>query len=93
MSMHREEGPPPLEERFRIPLRMVVIVVGYLAYFFLSDRQLVPAIFVGLGLALIGLPLVDRWTVRRGDRSGLLQVGTTLLGFGLLALGAFLFLR
>lgn len=93
MSMHREEGPPPLEERFRIPLRMVVIVVGYLAYFFLSDRQLVPAIFVGLGLVLIGLPLVDRLTVRRGDRSGLLQVGTTLLGFGLLALGAFLFLR
>ena len=93
MSMHGKEAPPPLEERFRIPLRILVIVLAYLVYFFLSNERLVPAIFVGLGLALIGLPLVDRWTLRRNERSGLLQVGTTLLGTVLLLLGGFLFLR
>lgn len=93
MSMHGKEGPPPLEERFRIPLRMLVIVAGYLLYYFLSDEAMIPAIFLGLGSVLIGLSLVDRWTVRRSDRSGLLQVGTTLLGIGLLLLGAFLYLR
>lgn len=93
MSMHGKEGPPPLEERYRIPLRMAVIVASYLLYYFLSDERMIAAIFLGLGSALIGLALVDRWTVRRSERSGLLAVGTTLLGVGLLLLGAFLYLR
>lgn len=91
--MHGKEAPPPIEERYRIPLRMLVIVASYLLYYFLSDEQMVPAIFLGLGSVLIGLALVDRWTVRPSERSGLMQVGTTLLGVGLLLLGAFLYLR
>ena len=93
MSMHGKEAPPPLEERFRIPLRMLVIVASYLLYYFLSDEKTIPAIFLGLGSVLIGLALVDRWTVRRSERSGLMQVGSTLLGVGLLLLGAYLYLR
>ena len=75
-----------------MPLRVVVIVGSYALYYFLSDERLVPAVFVGLGAALLGLSLVDRWTLRRADRSGLLQVGMTILGIGLLGLGLYFFL-
>lgn len=87
MSMHGKEAPPPIEERYRIPLRVVVIVGAYALYFFLGDTDTMGAIFAGLGTLLIGLALVDRWTLRRDKRSGLLQVGMTILGLGLLGLG------
>jgi len=93
MSMHGKEPPPPLDEKYRIPLRMLVILGGYLVYLVLSYEGTVAAVFLGLGAALVGLPLVDRWTLRRNKRSGLLQVGVTLLGLGLLGVGAYLYLR
>ena len=89
MSMHRPEGPPPIEERYRIPLRIGVIVAAYALYFVVSSDATVAGIFLGVGVLLIGLALVDRWTLRRTDRSGLLQVGMTILGLGLLGLGLF----
>lgn len=93
MSMHRKEAPPPIDERYRIPMRVFVIVLSYLLYFFLSDERMVAAIFLGAGAAVVGLSLVDRWTLRRSNRSGLLQVGMTILGIGLLGLGLYLLLR
>ncbi len=92
MSMHREEGPPPIDAKHRIPVRVVAIFGCYALYFFLSRRQTVPAAFIGLGTLLIVLALIDRWTLWRRNRSGLLQVGQTLLGAALLALGIFLFI-
>lgn len=89
MSMHGKETPPPIEERYRIPLRVVVIVLSYLLYFVLSDEATIAAIFLGLGSAFVGLTLVDRWTLRRSNRSGLLQVGLTILGLVFLGLGLF----
>lgn len=87
MSMHGKEAPPPIEERYRIPLRVAVIIGAYALYFFLGDTDTMGSIFVGLGTLLLGLALVDRWTLRRDKRSGLLQVGMTILGLGLLGLG------
>lgn len=87
--MHRKEAPPPVEERYRVPMRVGVIVASYLLYFVLSDERMIAAIFLGLGCAFVGLSLVDRWTLRRSDRSGLLQVGLTILGLGFLGLGVF----
>lgn len=92
MSMHRGEGPPPIDERYRVPLRVGVIFASYALYFVLSDERVVPAVFLGLGALLLGLALVDRWTLRRPSRSGLLQVGMTILGIGLLGLGFYLFM-
>lgn len=92
MSMHREERPPPIEQRHRIPLRVVAITACYALYFFLSREDTPAAVFIGLGCLLVSLTLIDRWTLWRRDRSGLLQVGKTLLGLGLLALGIFLFI-
>ena len=87
MSMHGKEAPPPIEERYRIPLRVAVIIGAYALYFFLGDTDTMGAIFAGLGTLLVGLAVVDRWTLRRDKRSGLLQVGMTILGLGLLGLG------
>lgn len=90
MSMHRDEGPPPIEPKHRIPLRVVAIIGCYALYFFLSRDRTGPAIFIGLGSLLVSFALIDRWTLWRRERSGLLQVGKTVLGLGLLALGLFL---
>lgn len=87
MSMHGKEGPPPIEERHRIPLRVAVIFGAYALYFFLGDVNTMGAIFLGVGTLLVGLSLVDRWTLRRTERSGLMQVGMTILGLGLIGLG------
>ena len=92
MSMHGEEGPPPIEPKHRIPLRMIAVIACYALYFYLSRERTAPAAFVGLGALLISWSLIDRWTLWRRDRSGLMQVGQTLLGTGLLGLGVFLFL-
>lgn len=90
MSVHGQEGPPPIETKHRIPLRVVAIVACYALYFFLSRERTPPAVLIGLGSLLVSLALIDRWTLWRRDRSGLMQVGQTLLGLGLLALGLFL---
>ena len=90
MSMHREEGPPPIGDKYRIPMRVAAIFLCYGIYYFLSKERTAPAVFIGLGSLLVSLALIDRWTVWRRDRSGLMQVGQTLLGLGLLALGLFL---
>lgn len=91
--MHGEEGPPPIEPKHRIPLRMIAVIACYALYFYLSDERKPPAAFIGVGALLISWSLIDRWTLWRRDRSGLMQVGQTILGIGLLALGIFLFAR
>lgn len=93
MSMHGEEGPPPIEPKHRIPLRMIAVIACYALYFYLSQDRRPPAAFIGVGALLISWSLIDRWTLWRRDRSGLLQVGQTILGVGLLGLGIFLFAR
>lgn len=90
MSMHRQERPPPIEGRYRMPMRVAAIVGCYALYYFLSRERTAPAVFIGLGTLLVSLALIDRWTLWRRDRSGLLQVGKTVLGIGLLGLGIFL---
>lgn len=79
---------PVLPERLRIPLRVGVVVASYVIYRLPGDDEVIAGIFLGAGATLFGFALVDRWTTWRRDRSGMVQVGTTLLGIALLALGA-----
>ena len=92
MSMHGKEEKPPIEEKHRIPLRVAAIVASYALYFYISREQTPPAVFIGLGTLLVLFALIDRWTLWRRDRSGLMQVGMTVLGLGLAALGLYLLL-
>ena len=72
---------------------LIAVIACYALYFYLSDERKPPAAFIGVGALLISWSLIDRWTLWRRDRSGLMQVGQTILGIGLLALGIFLFAR
>lgn len=91
--MTANEVPPAISEKARIPLRVAAVVVGYLIYRLLEDQGVMGPAFFGLGIAFLGFVLVDRYATWRRDRSGLMQVGTTLLALGLLGVGAYLMLR
>lgn len=78
----------------RIPLRGAVIALGYLIYLLVDQSQpIFTSACIGLGAILFGLAEVDSRTLATAERSRLLEMGTRLLGLGLLALGLFLILR
>lgn len=86
-----EQRKPPIDERYRMFLRIVVVVVSFGAYYFVQRDQLPPAVFIGLGGIALGWALVDRWTLWRRDVSEMMLVGQILLGMGLLGIGLFLY--
>ncbi len=87
------DAPPPVSEKLRVPLRVGAIVAAYVLYRLLAEDAVVGAALVGIGAMLVAFMLIDRWTLRRRDTSGLLQVGTTILGLALIAIGALVVLR
>ena len=91
--MNSKEVQPAIPEKARIPLRIAAVIVGYIVYRVLADEGVMGPAFIGFGTAFMGFVLVDRYATWRRDRSGLLQVGTTILALGLLGLGAYLMLR
>lgn len=91
--MTAKEVPPAVPEKARIPLRVGAVILGYIVYRLLADEGVMGPAFIGFGTAFLGFVLVDRYATWRRDRSGLLQVGTTLLALGFLGLGAYLMLR
>ena len=91
--MTANEVPPAISEKARIPLRVAAVFLGYLVYRLLGHEGVMGPAFLGLGVAFLGFVLIDRYGTWRRDRSGLLQVGTTLMALGFLGLGAYLILR
>lgn len=83
--------PPRIDERYRMFLRIAVVVVGYGAYLLVQRERLVPGVLVGAGVIALGFSTVDRLTRWSHDRSEMMLVATTLLGAGLLAVGLFLY--
>lgn len=84
---------PPIDQRYRMFLRIAVVVSAYGVYLLVQREKLGAGILVGFGLIALGFSTVDRLTLWRRDRSELMLVGTTLLGLGLLGVGLFLYLR
>jgi hypothetical protein len=81
--MPGSEEQPPLEGRYRVPLLIVNGIAAFLIARFLFDKT-AAWIVGGLGLLCLGASMVNRYTLWRREKSGLMQVGTALLGFGLL---------
>lgn len=84
--------PPRIDERYRMFLRIVAVLVGYGAYLLVERERLVAGVLVGLGIVALGFSTVDRLTQWSHDRSDMMLVATTLLGFGLLVVGLVLYL-
>lgn len=84
--------PPPVDERYRMFLRILVVVIAYGAYFVVQRERLVPGVLVAAGVIALGFATVDRLTLWRRDRSEMMLVGGTILGIGLVAIGLFLYL-
>ncbi len=87
-----EQRKPPIDERYRMFLRIVVVVIGFGAYLFMQRKELPAGVTLGAGVVSLGWALVDRYTLWRRDRSEMLLVGQVLLGAGLVAIGLFLYL-
>ena len=85
--------PPRIDERYRMFLRIAVVVIGYGAYLLVQRDKIVAGALVGFGVIALGFATVDRLTRWSHDRSEMMLVATTLLGAGLLALGLFLYAR
>lgn len=93
MVRPEQEKPPRIDERYRMFLRILVVVAGYGLYLLVQRERLLAGALVGFGVIAIGFATVDRYTRWRRDRSEMMLVGTTLLGIGLLVLGLVLYLR
>ena len=84
--------PPRIDERYRMFLRIVVVLVGYGAYLLVERERLMAGVLVGAGVVAIGFSTVDRLTRWSHDRSEMMLVAMTLLGLGLAGVGLFLYL-
>ena len=84
------KGGPLIQTRFRLPLRVAAVFVGYFLYRGVVDARIVPGAMVGIGAILLAWSVIDELTLVPNQRLGLVQVGSALLGIGLLGLGAFL---
>ena len=87
-----EDRKPPVDERYRMFLRIVVVVLGYGLYLLLERDRLAAGVFAGVGVIALGWAIVDRLTRWRRDRSEMMLVGTMLLGIGLIAIGLVIYL-
>ncbi len=87
-----EQRKPLIDERYRMFLRIVVVVIGFGAYLLVQREELAAGVMAGAGLVALGWALVDRYTLWRREQSEMLLVGQILLGIGLTAIGLFLYL-
>ena len=88
-----QDSPPPVDEKFRMILRIAVVAFGYAIPLWLVPGRLVARLFIWAGIVLLGWLIVDRLTKWSRDRSGMMIAGTAILGLGLGAIGLYLALR
>lgn len=86
-------GRTRLPESWRMPLRVAAVFLAYVLYRVPGDDRLGAGVLLGVGSFMLASVVIDRLTLPRVDRSGLLQVGTTVLGLGFVAVGLMLAVR
>lgn len=82
-----EATPPRIDPKRALPMRLAVLALAYGAYRAVEDDRFSSGVFIGFGALLIGYAIVTNLTTRRDQRSGMLQMGQSILGAGLVALG------
>ena len=88
-----QEQPPPLKEKLRMPLRIAVVIGGYLLVHVIAPDRTVGRLMLWAGIVILGWLLVDRATMWARERSGMMVAGATILGLGLGGIGLYLTLR
>ncbi len=91
--MTRPEGPePPLPERFRMPLRVGAVFIGWLIYV-LVDGPLVGRVLLWVGFIALAWALIEKMTTFKQQQLSLMLAAQAFLGVGLLVAGGFLVFR
>ena len=88
-----QESPPPVDQRFRMILRIVVVAAGYIVGYVIAPDRAEARVTIWLGIVLLGWLVVDRLTRWARERSGMMIAGTAILGLGLGGVGLYLALR
>lgn len=91
--MRGDPRAPRVTDKQLTALRFVAILVSYGVYRLIEPRRFVAAVFVGIGTLMLLYRAIDRWALPRAERLELLEIGSIVLGLGLLGLGAYLSLR
>ncbi len=84
-----EQGPPPVPEKLRMPLRIFSVVLAYLIYRLLGSRSTVGALFIAAGFIVVDWVGIDYLTLRARERSGLMTAGSLFLGLAFIGIGVF----
>lgn len=86
--MRRAEQQPVIPESWVRYLRVAAVAAAYGLYRWLeSSHEIVPSAFVAFGSLLVLYTVITRYGTWRRDRSGMMQVGQTALGLGLIGAG------
>lgn len=84
---------PRLTDRQLLMVRFVAILISYGIYRLFEPRGVVAAFFIGVGALVTAYNLIDRFALPARERSELMEIGSIVLGLGLLGIGAYLLLR
>ena len=83
----KDKTPPPLDTKQALFARVAVVAIAYFAYRTVEETNLTAGVCVGVGVLLLGYAIVTRFATWAKDRSDMMQMGQTILGLGLVALG------
>jgi len=76
-----------LDDKYRLPLRLASLALGYLAYRMLEPTDLTGGLLVGFGVWLTGVSQVERAMTEPTERLRRIQLIGTVVGLGMIAVG------
>jgi hypothetical protein len=76
-----------IDDRYRLPLRLGCVALGYLAYRLLEPTHFAGALMVGLGIWLAGVSVVERAMTGSVQRLRRIQSIGTTVGVAMIVIG------
>ena len=76
-----------IDEKYRLPLRLGCVALGYLAYRLLEPTHFAGGLLVGLGIWLAGVSVVERAMTGSDERLRRIQSIGTTVGVAMIVIG------